>query len=221
MQYKWLKKTGEDKLLIFFTGWGMDADSVQLDLGEMDLLVVYDYRSEVIENSVLEEIAKYSSKTCIAWSLGLVAAATKLKEIKADFSIAINGSLFPANDNLGIPEATYQGTYDNLSERSLNKFMRRVFVSKDEFNVFIENRDFRDISVLKEELLFVRQLASKLSLEDRKLFDKVIVSKQDKIFPVANLICFWENALQLDTAHYPFYGYSSWEEIVALCKIKI
>jgi len=46
MQYFWLNKKENKKLIVFFNGWGMNETPVQhLAYNDFDVLILYDYRN--------------------------------------------------------------------------------------------------------------------------------------------------------------------------------
>ncbi|CDW61277.1 Auxin-induced protein X10A, partial [Trichuris trichiura] len=63
---------GSDRLLVFFTGWGMDWHATRhLSLDGFDLVVLYDYTHPVQWSLP----CGYSEYHLAAWSLGVWAAA--------------------------------------------------------------------------------------------------------------------------------------------------
>ena len=45
MEYKWLNRKNNSKLIVFFNGWGMDENIVaHLEFDEYDVLMFYDYK---------------------------------------------------------------------------------------------------------------------------------------------------------------------------------
>lgn len=56
-----------------------------------------------------------------AWSFGVYAAAYWLRKenLSPTMAVAINGTLSPIDDELGIPVGVFNGTLENLSEKSL------------------------------------------------------------------------------------------------------
>lgn len=214
MQYSWLKKTKSDSLIVFYSGWGMTESSVALNPRVYDLLIFYDYRDIHLSAQLLEEINAYKVIYIVAWSLGIVPAVLNKELIEATKLIAINGSLFPSDDKYGIPEAIYQGTYENLDKKNLDRFYKRMFEDNKQYEEFKQIHNPVEISQLKEELTAIRGLSTTLTINDKNIFDRVIVSTKDKIFPLNNLNALWDNAILLDKAHYPFFDFKDWLEIL-------
>ena len=54
-----------------------------------------------------------------------------------------------------------------------------------------------------------------------KKFDKVIISEKDRIIPTKMQKNYWtncvvESVVSLDSGHYPFFNYNSWQEIISI-----
>ena len=62
MKYKWLNQKNNQKLIVFFNGWGMDEFVVNhLQAEEYDVLMFYDYNSLTIDFD-LKTLGRYSEK---------------------------------------------------------------------------------------------------------------------------------------------------------------
>ena len=68
----------------------------------------------------------------------------------------------------------------------------------------------RSTEELKAELIAIRDL----KVKDYLTFDKAIVSTKDRIIPSKNQMNFWKKAQEIDSAHYIFDQYTSWEELL-------
>ena len=72
MKYKWLNKVNNQKLIIFFNGWGMDESVVShLDCENYDILMFYDYNT-LDTDFDFESLNIYPKKNLIAWSMGVM-----------------------------------------------------------------------------------------------------------------------------------------------------
>ena len=95
MEYKWLNRENNEKLIVFFNGWGMDECVVNhLQAENYDVLMFYDYnRLETdFDFSVLNA---YSKKYLIAWSMGVYVSNLFYETLKNfDKKIAIAGRRF-------------------------------------------------------------------------------------------------------------------------------
>ena len=112
----------------------------------------------------------------MAWSFG-VAAYAHWQAARAplfDRRIAICGSPVPVDRQLGIPPAIFRRTRDSLSAESLTVFLQRIGAP-------LVNDP--DVNVLRDELDAVSQRGAAPALT----WDRVIIGRDDPIFPVANL----------------------------------
>ncbi|MCH5229485.1 MAG: DUF452 family protein [Muribaculaceae bacterium] len=192
-----IEKPGNRRLLIFFTGWSTDfrfISNITLSRG-YDFICCWDYRK--ISWDTLHK--QYEEAIVIAWSFGVYVAELLLptisKEIPVTGSFAINGSVFPVDDEKGIPVKIFQGTLNTLDERNLRKFRIRISGGLENFkcrNSFLMTN--LNIEQLIEELkVFV---PSSPSSSQRWQWDFAFISENDKIFPPSNLIKAWA-----DTPH--------------------
>ena len=125
MQYKWLNKQNNKKLIVFFNGWGMDEKAVEhLECNNYDILTFYDYRNFEIETF---DFSKYEKKYLIAWSMG-VYVCNYFYDLFKNFDkfIAINGTQKPIDDEFGIPKIIYNLTVENFNDLSCAKFFKKI-----------------------------------------------------------------------------------------------
>ncbi|MGN1152918.1 MAG: pimeloyl-ACP methyl esterase BioG family protein [Candidatus Gastranaerophilaceae bacterium] len=201
MKYKFFKENN-DKLIIFFNGWGMDDKIVShLNRKDFDLLVLYDYRDLDID---FPDIKHYSEKYLVAWSMGvMVSTLFDFDNIKK--YIAINGTPKAIDNKYGIPERIYKLTVRGFSPDSCKKFMERMFSTMPPIDSF-SGRTFES---QKEELENIMGLQGKIVS-----FDKQIVSNNDNIIPTKNQLNYWKNPEIINSGHCPFFEYESWLEIL-------
>ena len=206
MKYELLRhRDGADTIAVLFAGWGMDSRPfLAVDLC-CDFAVVYDYNDWSLDDDFLNS---YHNVYLFAWSFGVFAADVWLNntDIKVCRKVAINGTLFPIEDNKGIPEAIFKGTYDNLSERTLAKFQRRMCISSDQFALYQQVLPLRSIESLRSELLSVYDKYKASSHLAQSHWDKVYVGERDYIFPKDNQCRAWAdngNVVVLESAHMP------------------
>lgn len=199
------------KLLLFFTGWGMDENPFkEYRITDYDFMVAYDYSSLSFDDTCLKP---YNEIKIVAWSMGVWAASQLLqdKSYPITESIAINGTHFPVDDRRGIPTGIFAGTLNGLNENTLYKFRRRMCGSGDVLKRFLDKAPNRDIENLREELNSVGKLSLDLPPSCFK-WDRVYIGNQDKIFPVENQMAGWEEThyLLMDEEH---YSERLWREI--------
>ena len=193
MKHELIHSENSPRLLLIFAGWGMDAD-VFRDIRRpgYDVMVVWDYRSFFIDWSCT---ASYTEICLLAWSMGVFAASQTIQAIdyKTTRRIAVNGTLQPVDDMLGIPEAIFNGTLAGLSEVSVAKFNRRMCASRDDFDVFRSHQPSRPVDELREEL---QAIADRLILHtpSQIRWDMAVVGREDRIFPAANQRRSWQQS---------------------------
>ena len=212
MQYFWLNKKEENKkLILFFNGWAMNETPVKhLKCDDYDVLVFYDYRSLDINLSDFD-FSKYEQKNLICWSMGVYVANLFYDDLKVfNNKVAINGTTKIINNDFGIPEKIYKVTVKFLNEDSCDKFIKNMF-DNGKLNPSITIT--KTISELKEELIFIQNI----QLQKELLFDKAIVSDNDRVVPTKNQLNFWENKAevkQIQGTHCPFEEFSNWAELL-------
>ena len=70
---------------------------------------------------------------------------------------------------------------------------------------------------LKEELLNIKNYVLNNEIEQNIEFDKVIITKKDKIIPYSAQKLFWErhnNVIEIDSGHFPFFEFNDFDEIL-------
>ena len=213
MQYHWLNKKNNDNLIVFFAGWSFDYFPFGfLDCKNNDVLVVYDY-NEITE---LPDFKDYKHKTLIAWSMG-VYIAYLLKDNFSNFDkrIAVNGTVYPVDDNYGIPHKTFDLTLKYAQIGLEGKFYKNVFNNDVLYERYTKNPVQRTIENRVSELHKLNKMIQSANTEyEGEFYNKAIVGNNDKIIPTKNQLAFWkEKAKTVDCGHFPFYNYSSWDEI--------
>ena len=211
MRYKWLNRNNNEDLIVFFNGWGMNETPVKhLEYGNFDVLMFFDYRNLNIDFKNFN-FENYKNKYLISWSMG-VYSANHFKDIFENFDkkIAINGTGRIVDDIYGIPKKIYKLTLDYLSDSSLERFKQNMF-NKGSLNPEITIT--RAVEELKEELISIQQTKNDGEIK----YDKVLISKNDRIIPVKNQINYWNtrvNYILVDSTHCLFREYKNWREII-------
>ena len=210
MKIDFLRRSGSPTLELFFAGWGMDsrpfawaADSPHT--AHCDFAVCYDYSDMALD---AEALRPYSEVRVRAWSLGVYAASLVLPGLHCAVSsaLAINGTLTPVDDTLGIPVAVYDATLENLSAESVDRFNRRMCGAHRA--VFEARRSphslARSVDSLLAELKHIRECAARKDRAQFTDWDMAILSRKDRIFPIANMRKAWFAipVLELDEPHY-------------------
>ena len=211
MNIDFLRRSGSPTLELFFAGWGMDsrpfawaADSPHT--ADCDFAVCYDYTDIQLDkvNQANAKIHGYSEVRVRAWSLGVYAASLVLPDMGCAIStaVAINGTLWPVDDEMGIPHAVYDATAANLTAESLERFNRRMCGAHRP--IFEARRPLRTVDSLRAELLNIRECAADRAKPQFTGWTQAVLSSRDKIFPIANMRRAWPVTpqLELDEPHY-------------------
>jgi biotin synthesis protein BioG len=224
MRFHWLNNQNNKKLIIFFAGWSFDQIPFKfLDCEDFDVMIVYDYSAfntkTYISLFALQKTAKQYEKTyLLAWSMG-VYVAYLLKDKLPNFSkkVAINGTPFPVDDQFGIPQKMFLLTLRHAETGLEGKFYQNVFDNNEEYERYSKTSVARSIKNRVEELqaLYDKIKVTKVVYKD--YYDKALVSNNDKIIPTKNQLNFWKDKAEtIESGHFPFYNFKSWNEI--LCK---
>ncbi len=190
----------------------MDEEVIKpLATGNYDLLEVHDYSSL----SPLPPLPKYRETILIAWSLGVYAAANS--KITADLAIAINGTLYPVDQQYGIAPEIFSATITNWHEKGRHKFNRRMCGDRETLAQFTSNAPRRSIIDQQQEL---KAIAARTQNKPcpRNIFDVALVSNRDRIIPPAAQLAYWNKEqcpiISLEAPHYPFNLWNSWKELI-------
>ena len=205
MNIRLLKKSGYvSRLILIFPGWSCDASLYSgLDLNGWDIGVVENYESPSFP---LDSLNCYSTIYLFAWSLGVAFASTVDFRDRITAAYALNGTLHPVDDMLGIPCDIFMATAENLSPRNLSKFRRRMAGDRETFQRLF-NKDFSadECASLKEILLSVASRKDVFPCY-RLPWKRAYLSSDDAIFPFDNMKRSWENEnveiVELEAPHY-------------------
>ncbi len=212
MKYKWLNKKNNDKLIVFFNGWGMNENVVKhLNPEDYDVLMFYDYTN--LETDFRPE-RQYAETNVIAWSMGAMIASivcnkphTLTPSLKGrGKSVTINGTLKPIDDKFGIPLKIYDLTISNFNEESYEKFVKNMFDNSQPASTATD----RSTEDLKSELIALRTYSAGLDFKP----DKILISDNDKVIPTKNQCAFWETLPNLKGGHCPFFNFKKWSELL-------
>ena len=211
MKYKWLNKENNNKLIIFFNGWGMDEGVVKhLKFEDYDVVMFYDYNT-LDTDFVLDK--KYQEVNIVAWSMGVNIAGVNIKGVNIagvnigniSKTVVINGTFKPINEKYGISPKIYDLTISGFSESGRNKFVKNMFngnIPEITFSRTLENQ--------KSELLALKNYKSNLEFKPTKIY----ISENDRIIPTKNQCAFWGIEPNLKGGHYPFLNFAKWGDIL-------
>lgn len=202
MRGRLLTPGNESRLLIVFAGWGMDCRPFAGLQGRgFDVAAVYDYACD----GEFEVPARYDEIMVLAWSFGVIAAdrfVAEHPELTVTRRVAVNGTLYPVDDDFGIPRRIFEGTLSGLSEASLRKFNLRMCGGAEAYKRFAASAPDRTIDSLKAELVAIASLEAA-----HAGWDRAYVSDADHIVPTEAQRRAWEREgveiVEIKGAHLP------------------
>ena len=204
MRYKWLNKVNNQKLIIFFNGWGMDEKVVaHLDCEDFDLLMFYDYNT-LDTDFDFSLLNIYSEKNLIAWSMGVMIGSKYINKNTLTQAIAINGTLKPIDTEYGIHPRIYDLTVKGFDENGRDKFISSMFEEKRNINCS------RDIKNQHSELIALKNYQADSNFK----YNKILISDNDKIIPTKSQTKFWGIEPNLKGGHCPFFSFTKWSELL-------
>ena len=203
MKYKWLNINQNNKVIVFFNGWGMDESVVHhLEFSDYDVLMFYDYNN-LDTNFDFNSLDKYKNKSLIAWSMGVMVAT--LFNQKYTSATAINGTLKPIDNKFGIPQKIYDLTIKGFNEKGAQRFIKSMFNE----NIKLPQIS-RDIENQKSELSALKNYTANSNFK----YNRIILSDNDKIIPTKSQIAFWGIEPNISSGHCPFMLFKKWEELL-------
>lgn len=220
MQGSWLHRAGREKLIIFCNGWGMDGTPFQLlTSSEYDVYMLYNYVDLIPSQPIKDIVHGYRQVSLVSWSMG-VWVGQKLFSDSVDLlhrSIAINGTLCPIDDSLGIPEKIFAETLEGFDETTRMKFYRRMCREKTALKMFLARQPLRSPGDQCRELAALQRGIDCVSA-DLSIYQKVIIADCDLIVPSANQRQFWlgKETTEIPGFHFPFYLWPSWDQLLVV-----
>lgn len=205
---------GSHALIVYFAGWGTPLSIVQhfTDAEKYDLLLCYDYQDLRLDF----DFSNYQEIYLVAWSMGVWVAEQVLQNISCTKAIAINGTSYPRHDQLGIPEAIFDGTLTGLNQSNRHKFERRMCQNKTLLAAYQAASDYRDLENIQQELAFLSQQIRQQTKVPQFNWDLAWIGAQDRIFPVDNQQAAWQERCEirtLDAGHLAFPFFQKWEDL--------
>ena len=216
MRYEVIQ-TGAGRLMIVFAGWSTRPSLYRGYIRSgFDLMVVYDYSD--VEFPDVDCLKEYREICVVAWSFGVAVAHRWLlscPDLPITRTLAVNGTPWPVDDRRGIPCRVFGLTLRTLSERSVGEFRKRMFAVSDPMP------DFEPVGVehLRGELESISRMGvnDPAREDDICVWDKVIVSKSDRIIPFAGQMEAWHGHPDMTVtggAHFP-----DWTQVMAMASV--
>lgn len=203
------------RLLIFFCGFYTDENCfLEFDNLTSDILFVYDYSSLDFSDLGYFDYSPYTEINLIAYSYGVFACNIAYNYLPSiDNSVAIAGTIYPIDETFGIKPKIY-----DLMLNAFNFDVVQNFKAKMEINSNGKIKEAkRTVENLKEELISIKNYVEENEIDKNFEFDKVIITKKDKIIPYNSQKFFYEghrNVIELDVGHFPFFEFKNFDEIL-------
>lgn len=208
MHSEWLAKGQSPRLLLFFNGWGMKKDSIAHLTAEnaqsknFDILHICNYQEPALPQF---DFSAYTQIYLIAWSMGVYMSSQL--DISFSQKIAFCGTGNPIDLKEGIAPKIYQLTINSFSEKTIPLFSEKIGFHMNSTHSAEE---------LQQELIAIQTYTFPKSV----FFDCAFIADKDTIFPVKAQEQYWsrhaKKILHLQTKHYPFQLFSSFQEIITL-----
>ena len=167
---------------------------------DFDLLHICNYQEPALPTV---DFSAYTEIYLITWSMGVYMST----QIHAPFTrkIAFCGTGNPIDLKEGIAPKVYRLTVQSFSEKTLPVFSEKIGFQMD---------NTRPAKNLQEELIAIQNY----DFPQSAFFDCAFIADKDTIFPPKAQNAYWcKNAkkiIHLQTKHYPFHLFSSFQEIL-------
>ena len=217
MQTVWLQRANLPHCLLFFSGWGMDAQPFRfLPASSCDVCLVHDYRQ--LQPLDLEPLADYRQCHLLAWSMGVWVAAHLLGDRAGSFTsrTALAGTLSPIDAGRGLPPDSYASMVDTFGQEVLDTFYANMFDDPAQLSRFLATRPGRPLPELREEMVAFRSAV--LAADPvRDIYTKKIVTSRDRIFTGRNQLRAWGRDTVAVRAwpHFPFFQFVDWQDLLS------
>lgn len=202
---RWAKtiNTESNRLLLIFSGWGTDADTLKdCCIDGCDTVIVWDYNDDDLPTQVFEG---YSEIILVAWSFGVFMAGRFLQKnqnLPITLRVAVNGTLHPVNNKLGIPKRIFALTLKRLNVETIANFWQRMCELGPKH---VPSQ--RPVDELKGELSRIEWLYETEGAPD-VIYDKIFIADSDVIIPTENQLNAWEayDYSSISGPHFPDFA---------------
>ncbi len=208
MKYKLISKfPSSPEATLWFLGWGFDS-SIEpfLPHEACDVILIWDYTDLTLDL----DLSQWQSFSVRAWSMGVWAAEMFIlanPNLKISHTEAFCGTARPADIHSGIGFEAIQLTIDFWSEANRRKFARKIAIDANLASMVEPLLTLRTADDQKAELQSILN-AQAVKPYSSIIWDKAIVSRRDRIFPLASQLNWWEfharEVEQRDIPHWPF-----------------
>lgn len=218
MHTVWLQRANHPHCLLFFSGWGMDAEPFRfLSADGCDVCLVHDYRR--LQPLDLHAFAGYQQLHLVAWSMGVWVAAHLLADQAEAFvsRTALAGTLTPINAGRGLPPDSYAAMVNDFNQEVMDTFYKNMFNDTSHLARFLANRPRRSLAALRDEMAAFRD-AVLAAAPVRDIYTRKIVTSRDRIFTGRNQLRAWgrDGAVVHVWPHFPFFLFADWQDLLAI-----
>ncbi|MCG8697283.1 MAG: DUF452 family protein [Bacteroidales bacterium] len=218
MKSNYLHKNNNDNCILFFNGWGMDECAVtHLNSNNYDIFMFNEYNALTSSSF---SFTSYNNLFVVAWSLGVWVAGNYLSNnnLVVKKAIAINGTMLPIDDTMGIANNIFTKTQQTWNERNRKKFDIRMFGGIKEYEALNARHSSRNIIDQKSELEYLENEITNNQIPSFN-WNTAAIGDGDLIFTTANQQNYWQGKAKIvlmDMPHYPFKKFTQWSEIIEL-----
>ena len=205
MKYELIKKS--PKMIIAFLGYSFLPKSLaHLELGEYGLGVVYEYSElsfDKLEFSKLLGEQNY----LFAFSMGVAVANRFCADFSFKKAVAMNGSNAGIDAQKGISSTKFKASIDSFD---FEGFKRLCFLGE------LKKVNFAFNAKAKAELeMLYSYFSSEKKLGSPRIWDKMILSKKDKVFANGAVLAEneFKNLESINAPHFGLFYYKTWEQI--------
>lgn len=205
MKSKFVRRTSSTRLVLIFADWGMDRRPFgTLSHRDYDIAVIWDYTDLTFS---WQPFLSYDEICLIAWGIGVFAASVTVHEItpRITLRVAINGTLTPISDTMGIPPSAWLHLINTLSPGGWRRYKQRICSDYEQYEALRVNEPKRTIADLKDELdaIYTHTI---FHVEQVAAWDMAVIGQHDSFCPAENQLNAWKNVApvrMLDCGHYP------------------
>ena len=205
MEKHWLRREGNDRIVVFMLGWAAGPAVVEHIRPEgCDIVCFCDYGDLDWDGEECIEVVKtYADKYLFAWSFGVVIAEIFFDDVSFRRAVAFNGTPLPLDEKYGIGRRRFNATAQGIMQHgAMDEFERRAY--GEHYERFRGRISSRGLYENAHELGLMEQYSCSLRSPVIQ-WDKAIVGERDVIFPPKNMLNYWgERAELLPLPHYPF-----------------
>ncbi|MBR5521994.1 MAG: DUF452 family protein [Akkermansia sp.] len=203
MEQYWLRKEGNQDLLLYMLGWAATPNAINHICPEgYDVLAVCNYTRLTPLSEA--ELGSYHRIYLFAWSFGIWVAEQTCRELPLHKAIALNGTPYPVDARYGMRLRVVLRTMRNLAHNGgINTAAEQQDDSRYMPTGPFPDRDPMDKIVELENLAAWSKEQPGIGLH----WDKAYIADKDEIFPPANMWAYWEPmglGTSFSSYHYPF-----------------